>query len=72
MRCCSPTGRAPILFALTIARSAPSPTLGEAFIRALLSAPGRQAARIGGLTLLEVPRLVGGGAPVGVVQAMMR
>ena len=65
-------GGAPILFALTIPRGAPSPTLGEAFVRALLSAPGWQAARIGGLTLLAVPRLVGSGAPTGVVEALRR
>lgn len=63
---------APILFALTIPREAPSPAFGAAFVRALLSAPGQQAAAIGGLNLLKVPRLVGDGAPAGVVEAMRR
>ena len=61
---------APILFALTIPRNAASPALGVAFIRALLSTPGQQAAKTGRLNLLEVPRLVGGGAPPEVVAAL--
>ena len=63
---------APILFALTIPRDAASPALGVAFIRALLSSPGLQAAKTGGLHLLEIPRLVGGGAPAEVTEALRR
>jgi molybdate/tungstate transport system substrate-binding protein len=61
---------APILFALTIPRAAASPELAEVFVRALFTPEGRNAVASGGLRLLEQPRVVGEGAPPGLVAAI--
>lgn len=63
---------APILFALTIPRAAASPRSAEIFVQAIFTPEGRKAVAEGGLRLLERPRLVGDGAPPGIVAAVER
>ena len=61
---------APILFGLTIPRRAPSPALGNAFVLALLSKAGIEAAAKGGLTVLRMPLLIGDSIPAAIASAV--
>ncbi len=57
----------PIVYALSIPRGAPHFELAAQFVRYLLSADGRRVLRAEGLDALEAPRVVGIGAPAGLL-----
>ncbi len=57
----------PIVYALSVPTAAPHRAIAEQFVRYLLSADGRRVLRSEGLDALEVPGVVGTGAPAGLV-----
>lgn len=57
----------PIVYALSVPTAAPHRAIAEQFVRYLLSADGRRVLRGEGLDALEVPGVVGAGAPAGLV-----
>jgi molybdate/tungstate transport system substrate-binding protein len=57
----------PIVYALSVPTAAPHRALAEQFVRYLLSADGRRVLRGQGLDALDVPGVVGAGAPAGLV-----
>ena len=57
----------PIVYALSVPTAAPHRALAEQFVRYLLSTNGRRVLRGEGLDALEVPGVVGTGAPAGLV-----
>jgi molybdate/tungstate transport system substrate-binding protein len=57
----------PIVYALSVPAKAPHRAIAEQFVRYLLSADGRRVLRSQGLDALEVPGVVGTGAPIGLV-----
>lgn len=57
----------PIVYALSVPTAAPHRAIGERFVRYLLSADGRRVLRQQGLDALEMPDVVGTGAPAGLV-----
>jgi molybdate/tungstate transport system substrate-binding protein len=57
----------PIVYALSVPTAAPHRAIAEQFVRYLLSADGRRVLRGEGLDALEVPGVMGAGAPAGLV-----
>ncbi|MFA6165088.1 MAG: extracellular solute-binding protein [Gemmatimonadaceae bacterium] len=57
----------PIVYALSVPTAAPHRAIAEQFVRYLLSVDGRRVLRGQGLDALEVPGVVGTGAPAGLV-----
>lgn len=57
----------PIVYALSVPTAAPHRAIAERFVQYLLSADGRRVLRGEGLDALEVPGVVGTGAPAGLV-----
>jgi ABC-type molybdate transport system substrate-binding protein len=53
----------PIVYALSIPKSAPHPQRAQEFVRFLLSADGRRILRGAKLDALDAPVIVGTGAP---------
>lgn len=57
----------PIVYAVSVPTAAPHRAIAERFVRYLLSADGRRVLRREGLDALEVPGVIGAGAPAGMV-----